>query len=180
MLSLWEAVLLEERRREKVRVRMLSTCESHFPASVESQMRNLTESSPMIAYGSCRKCHLHLNPRGNVESGANRPTRISCLYSSTKEASLLPGVPQQTADHTRIVQYMQIRFSKTAWNIFYTNQNTIRNTISCKFAKQTFLGHIRFLGFFRLHDQDTRILQILFNYYFIMCINTKVFSIFLY
>lgn len=49
MLSLWEALLLEERRREKVRERMLSTCDSHFPASVESQMRNLTELCPKIA-----------------------------------------------------------------------------------------------------------------------------------
>ncbi len=63
MLSLREAVLLEERRREKVRVRMLSTCDSHLPAYVESQMRSLTELSPNIAYGHCSKCHLRLNPR---------------------------------------------------------------------------------------------------------------------
>lgn len=58
--------------------------------------------------------------RKQWESAANRPTGISCLSSLTKEASLLPVVPRQTADHTRIVEYMQIRFSKMTWNILHT------------------------------------------------------------
>lgn len=111
MLSLREAVLLEERRRENVRVRVLSTCDSHLPAFVESQMRSLTELSTKIAYGSCGKCHLRLNPRPqpftegksrkDAERAANHPTGISCLSLPTKEAALLPVVPRQTADHTR-------------------------------------------------------------------------------
>lgn len=120
-----------------MRVRVLSTCDSHLPAFVESQMRSLTEFSTKIAYGSCGKCHLRLNPRPqpftegksrkDAERAANHPTGISCLSLPTKEAALLLVVPRQTAE----TYSMQIR--------------TIRNTTSRKFVNQTFVGHIGFV-----------------------------------